>query len=56
VWGTWVRQSTVSNLNKKIYAKSEAWGNRQSVPNADLQDVFTPAGGHFPPWASQPEL
>src|SRR6187549_3768020 len=29
LWGTRVSPSTVSNLNKKIYAKIEAWRNRQ---------------------------
>ena len=29
VWGTRVSPSTVSNLNKKIYAKIEAWRNRR---------------------------
>src|SRR5258708_12822713 len=29
VWGTRVSTSTVSNLNKKIYAKIEAWRNRR---------------------------
>ena len=28
LWGTRVSPSTVSNLNKKIYAKIEAWRNR----------------------------
>ena len=28
LWGTRVSPSTVSNLNKKIYAKIEAWWNR----------------------------
>ena len=28
LWGTRVSRSTVSNLNKKIYAKIEAWRNR----------------------------
>ena len=28
-WGTRVSPSTVSNLNKKIYAKIEAWRNRR---------------------------
>ena len=28
LWGTRVCPSTVSNLNKKIYAKIEAWRNR----------------------------
>ena len=30
LWGTRVSPSTVSNLNKKIYAKIEAWRNRRS--------------------------
>ena len=29
LWGTRVSPSTVSNLNKKIYAKIEAWRNRR---------------------------
>jgi transposase-like protein len=29
LWGTRVSPSTVSNLNQKIYAKIEAWRNRQ---------------------------
>ena len=29
LWGTQVSPSTVSNLNKKIYAKIEAWRNRR---------------------------
>ena len=29
LWGTRVSSSTVSNLNKKIYAKIEVWRNRQ---------------------------
>ena len=28
LWGTWVSSGTVSNLNKKIYKKIEAWRNR----------------------------
>jgi hypothetical protein len=31
LWGTRVSPSTVSNLNKKIYAKIEAWRNRPIV-------------------------
>jgi putative transposase len=29
LWGTRVSPSTVSNLNKNIYAKVEAWRNRR---------------------------
>ena len=29
LWGTRVSPSTVSNLNKKIYVKIEAWRNRR---------------------------
>ena len=29
LWGTRVSPSTLSNLNKKIYAKIEAWRNRR---------------------------
>lgn len=29
LWGTRVSPSTVSNLNKKIYAKIEGWRNRR---------------------------
>jgi len=29
LWGTRVRPSTLSNLDKKIYAKIEAWRNRR---------------------------
>jgi hypothetical protein len=29
LWGTRVSPSTVSNLNKKIYAKIEAWRDRR---------------------------
>ena len=29
LWGTRVSPSTVSNLNKKIYAKIETWRNRR---------------------------
>ena len=28
LWGTWVSPSTVSDLNKKIYANIDAWRNR----------------------------
>jgi len=31
LWGTRVSPSTVSNLNKKSYAKIEAWRNRRIV-------------------------
>jgi putative transposase len=30
LWATRVSSSTVSNLNKKIYAKIEAWRNRRT--------------------------
>ena len=33
LWGTRVSASTVSNLNKKIYAKIEAWRNGASKAN-----------------------
>ena len=61
LWGTRVSPSTVSNLNKKIYAKIEAWRNRRigrrtSVPlsrwhrdEADLgwrSPQCLSAGGH----------
>ncbi len=29
LWGTWVSPGTVSNLNKKIYAKIETWRHRR---------------------------
>jgi putative transposase len=29
LWGTRVSPSTVSNFNKKVYAKIEAWRNRR---------------------------
>src|SRR5262249_10183937 len=28
LWGTWVWPSTISDLNKRIYATIEAWRNR----------------------------
>ena len=33
LWGTRVSPSTVSNLNKKIYAKIEAWRTGASKAN-----------------------
>ena len=36
LWGTRVSPSTVSNLNKKIYAKIEAWRNRRDRGRASV--------------------
>ena len=36
LWGTRVSPSTVSNLNKKIYAKIEAWRNRRDRRRASV--------------------
>jgi putative transposase len=41
LWGTRVSPSTVSNLNKKIYAKIEAW---RTDANATTPKEKTPAG------------
>ena len=45
LWGTRVSPSTVSNLNKKIYAKIEAWRNRRIEGEQSGQ---TRSGGSYP--------
>src|SRR5215213_4939435 len=42
LWGTRVSPSTVSNLNKKIYVKIEAWRNRRIIRCRDHEHADAP--------------
>jgi hypothetical protein len=55
ILGSIVTSASAAGTDIHELASEHAFSQQQSAPNTDLQDAFSPAGGHFRGGAATPE-